>query len=68
MWSETAAPKKRYVHSSANVREPAKITGTSGSDCQPAQHFRQPGTAAGLSSKEVRIIAFDHNRRSREFR
>src|SRR6266702_5364848 len=32
-------------------------------DGQASQHFRKPRTAAGLSSKQVRVITFDHNRR-----
>jgi hypothetical protein len=32
-------------------------------DSQPAQHVRQPGTAAGLGSEQVRVVRFDHNRR-----
>ncbi len=35
-------------------------------DGQPTQHVRQPGSTAGLSSKEVRVVTFDHNRRLRE--
>src|SRR5579859_2683983 len=36
------------------------------SDSQPTQHVRQPGTTAGLSSKKIRVVTFDHNRRLRE--
>ncbi len=35
-------------------------------DGQTAEHVRQPGTTAGLGSKEVRVVTFDHNRRPRE--
>src|SRR5487761_130173 len=34
-------------------------------DSQPTEHVRQPGTAARLSSKEIRVIPFDHYRRLR---
>lgn len=35
-------------------------------DSQPSEHVRQPGSTAGLSSKEVGVVTFDHNRRLRE--
>jgi hypothetical protein len=35
-------------------------------DSQPTEHVRQPGSTAGLSSKKVRVVPFDHNGRLRE--
>ena len=32
-------------------------------DSEPTEHVRQPRPTAGLSSKEVRVVTFDHNRR-----
>lgn len=62
--SATAAPEKRYVHSSAKGRDRAKATAPRGSALPAAEHVGQPGATPRLGAEEVRVVALDDNRRS----